>query len=110
LKQAKYNLESTKSGIELAIKSAILNMVSAAKTVHSSQLSLEYSSETYEQMKERFANGQITANELLSTEIMYNSAQNQVATSFYDYLSAKSALLQLMGTDDLAKLDEIILK
>ena len=110
LKQAKYNLKSSENSIELAIKSSVLNMVSAAKTVHSSQLSLEYSRETYEQMKERFANGQITANELLSTEIMYTSAQNQVATSFYDYLTAKSSIMQLMGTEDAESLNKIIIK
>lgn len=108
LRKSKYNFESVKNGIELAIKSSVLNMVSAAKTVYSSQLSLDYSSETYEQMKERFNNGQITANELLSTEIMYTSAQNQVATSFYDYLSAKSSLLHLMGTEDVEQLNKII--
>lgn len=108
LKQAKYSLESTENGIELAIKSSVLNMVSAAKTVYSSKLALDYSFQTYEQMKERFANGQITANELLSSEIMYTSAQNQVATSFYDYLSAKSSLLALMGTEDAEVLNEII--
>jgi outer membrane protein len=110
LKKAKYNLESTENGIELAIKSSVLNMVSAAKTVYSSQLALDYSSETYEQMKERFANGQITANELLSTEIMYTSAQNLVTTSFYDFLSTKSSLLQLMGTEDENQLNQIINK
>jgi outer membrane protein len=110
LKQSKYNLESAENSIELAIKSSVLNMVAAAKTVHSSQLALDYSNETYEQMKERFANGQITANELLSTEIMYTSAQNQVATSFYNYLSAKSSLLLLMGTEDVDLLNKIILK
>jgi len=108
LKNAKFNLESAENSIELAIKSSVLNMVSAAKTVNSAQLSLDYSSETYEQMKERFANGQITANELLSTEIMYTSAQNQAASSFYDYLSAKSSLLQLMGTEDVEQLNKII--
>jgi len=108
LKKSKYNLESAENGIELAIKSSVLNMVSAAKTVYSSQLSLDYSSETYEQMKERFANGQITANELLSTEIMYTAAQNQVATSFYEYLTAKSSLLQLMGTEDVEKLNILL--
>ncbi len=108
LKQAKYNLDSAENGIELAIKSSVLNMVSTAKTIHASQLSLDYSYETYEQMKERFTNGQITANELLATEIMYTSAQNQVATSFYDYLSAKSSLLQLMGTEDAEQLNKII--
>ncbi|MDO9578833.1 MAG: TolC family protein [Candidatus Cloacimonadales bacterium] len=108
LKQAKYSLESTENNIALSIKSSVLNMVSAAKTVYSSKLALEYSAETYEQMKEYFANGKITANELLSAEIMYTSAQNQVATGFYDYLSAKSSLLALMGTEDENVLNNIL--
>ncbi|MCF7858906.1 MAG: TolC family protein [Candidatus Cloacimonetes bacterium] len=108
MKKAKYSFESTRKTIELSMKSSVLNLISAAKTVNSSQMVLEYSRETYEQMKERFANGLITANELLSSEIMYNSAQNQAAIGFYDYLSAKSYLLSLMGTEDEEVLNKIL--
>jgi len=100
LKKAKYNNESAKDGIELSIKSSVLNLISAAKTVKSAELAKEFSSETYEQMQERFKNGLITANDLLSAEVTFTSAQNQYATSFYDYLRAKSTLMQLIGTGD----------
>lgn len=100
LKKAKYNNESAKDGIELSIKSSVLNLISAAKTVKSAELAKEFSSETYEQMQERFRNGLITANDLLSAEVTFTSAQNQFTTSFYDYLRAKSALMKLIGTSD----------
>lgn len=107
-KQSVYELQAAENTMELALKSSVLNLVATAKTVHASDISLEYARQTYEQMKERFSNGQITANELLSTEIMYFSAQNQSASSFYDYLSAKASLLQLLGTDDEQVLNKII--
>lgn len=109
LKQSIYELQSTENSMELALKSAVLNLVSQAKKVHASDISLEYSMQMYEQMNQRFANGQISANDLLSTEIMYNAAQNQAAQSFYDYLSAKASLLQLMGIDNEEKLNKIIM-
>lgn len=107
-KQSVYELQAAENTMELALKSSVLNLVATAKTVHASDISLEYARQTYEQMKERFSNGQITANELLSTEIMYFSAQNQSASIFYDYLSAKASLLQLLGTDDEQVLNKII--
>jgi len=100
LKKAKYNNESAKDGIELSIKSSVLNLISAAKTVKSAELAKEFSSETYEQMQERFRNGLITANALLSAEVTFTTAQNQYTNSFYDYLRAKSALMQLIGSSD----------
>lgn len=110
LRQAKYNLESARDNTTLALRSSVLNLIAAARTVTASELALEYAAETYEQMKERFAFGDITANELLSVEIMFASAQNQEAAGFYDYLTAKSSLLQLLGTDDAEVLNELILK
>ncbi|MCF7793304.1 MAG: TolC family protein [Candidatus Cloacimonetes bacterium] len=108
LKQSIFELKSLENSMELAIKSSVLNLVASAKTLHSTDISLEYSRQTYEQMKERFSNGQISANELLSAEIMYNSAQNQAAQSFYDYLTAKATLLQQMGTDNEEVLNKFI--
>lgn len=100
LKKTKYNNESAKDGIELNIKSSVLNLISAAKTVKSAELAKEFSAETYDQMQERFKSGLITANDLLSAEVTFTTAQNQYTTSFYDYLRAKSALMQLIGTSD----------
>jgi len=110
LKKSIYELQSTENSMELALKTAVLSLVSQAKKVHAADISLKYSMQMYDQMNQRFANGQISANDLLSTEIMYNAAQNQAAQSFYDYLSAKASLLQLMGIDDEKKLNKIIME
>ncbi|MBC8384337.1 MAG: TolC family protein [Candidatus Cloacimonetes bacterium] len=108
LRQSGYNFESAENNLDLTLKSAVLNLVTAAKTVHSSRLALEYASETYTQMQERFSSNMITSNEFLSAEIMFISAQNQNVSGFYDFLKAKSSLLQQMGLEDEKKLYQLI--
>jgi len=110
LKQSKYTLETISDGIKLSLQSSLINLVAAAKTVRSSKLSMEYSKETYGQMKERFTHGVITANELLSAEVMFTSAQNQYTTSFYNFLRAKSNLQLVMGIEDSQILEKILNK
>jgi len=108
LKQSKYALETVSDGIKLSLQSSLINLVAAAKTVRSSKLAMEYSKETYSQMKERFIHGMITANDLLSAEVMFTSAQNQYTTSFYNFLRAKSNLQLVMGIEDPQILEEIL--
>ncbi|RLC57831.1 MAG: hypothetical protein DRH89_02590 [Candidatus Cloacimonadota bacterium] len=108
LKQSKYALETVSDGIKLSLQSSLINLIAAAKTVKSSKLAMEYSKETYDQMKERFTHGVITANDLLSVEVMFTSAQNQYTTSFYNFLRAKSSLLLVMGIEDPQILEKII--
>ena len=108
LKQSKYALETVSDGIKLSLQSSLINLVAAAKTVKSSKLAMEYSQETYGQMKERFTHGVITANDLLSAEVMSTSAQNQYTSSFYNFLRAKSTLQLVMGIEDPQILEEIL--
>jgi outer membrane protein TolC len=100
LKQSRYEYIAAEDNIELGLKSTVLNLVTAAKTVQSSQLAREYAEETYLQMQERFSSGLISSNELLAAEIMYTSAQNQYVTSIYDYLRARSGLKLQIGIED----------
>ena len=108
LKQSKYTLEMVSDGIKLSLQSSLINLVAAAKTVRSSKLAMEYSKETYGQMKERFIHGVITANDLLSAEVMFTSAQNQYTSSFYNFLRAKSTLQLVMGIEDPQILEKIL--
>ncbi|MDA3813967.1 MAG: TolC family protein, partial [Candidatus Cloacimonetes bacterium] len=110
LKQSKYELETVSDAIKLSLRSSLINLVAAAKTVRSSKLAMEYSKETYNQMKERFTHGVITANDLLSAEVMFTSAQNQYTTSFYNFLRVKSTLQFLMGIEDPQILEKILNK
>ncbi|MCD6177479.1 MAG: TolC family protein [Candidatus Cloacimonetes bacterium] len=108
LKQSKYALETISDGVKLSLQSSLINLVAAAKTVISSKLAMEFSKETYDQMKERFTYGIITANDLLSAEVMFTSAQNQYTTSFYNFLRIKSTLQLLIGIEDPQILEEIL--
>jgi outer membrane protein len=100
LKQARFNYSSAEDNINLLLKSTLLSLITIAKTVHSSELAMEYAAQTYEQMQERFNSGLITTNDLLSSEIMYTSAQSQYVTSIYDYLRTRSLLREQIGLED----------
>lgn len=99
-KKSKFSLESTQNSISLAIKNSVLGLVTAAKTVKSSKLAMQYAKETYDQMQERFKNGMISSNDLLAAELMYSNAQSQYVSNFYDFLRARSGLMQLIGIED----------
>ena len=100
LKQSRYEFTSAEDNIELGLKGTVLNLVTAAKTINSSKLALDYAEETYLQMQERFSSGLISSNDLLAAEIMYTSAQSQYVTSIYNYLRARSELRLQTGIED----------
>lgn len=99
LKQSEYSYHSIESKIKLALESSLLNLISSAKSVYSSKIALEYAEETFKQMEERFKNNVITATDLLDAEVLLTTSRNQYTTSFYDFLRAKSSLLQQMGVE-----------
>ncbi len=95
-----YNHENTKDQISLAVKNSAYGMITAAKSIKSAKLALDYAEQTYMQMQERFRQNLISATDLLDTEIMYISTQNQYTKSLYDFLKAKSALLNQLGVEN----------
>ncbi len=97
LQQANLDLDAAEDGVRLGLHSAALNLVTAAQAVHASQVALEFASETYAQMEERYRNNLVATNDLLSAEVLLMSSRNRFTTSLYDYLRARSALAQLMG-------------
>jgi outer membrane protein TolC len=97
LHQANLTLASTDDSVRLGLRSAVLSLVTAARTVHSSEIALSYAQETYTQMQARFSAQQINANDLLSAETLLLSSQNLYTTSLYDFLRARSTLARQMG-------------
>ncbi len=95
-----FNHENTKDQISLNVKRQAYAMITAAKSIKSSRLALNYAEQTFLQMEERFRQNLISATELLDTEIMYISSQNQYTKSLYDFLKAKSALLNQLGVEN----------
>ena len=99
-KNSYYDYKSAEDGIELGLKSSVLNLIASAKSVNATKKALEFAEETYLQMEERFRNDIITTGELLDAEVMLTSSRNQYTKSFYDFLRTRSSLLQLMGVED----------
>jgi len=100
LKKSQYDYKYTEDGVVTGIKGQFLSLVSYANSIIASKASQAQAGETYAQMQERFSSGMISANELNSTQTLYLSTQNQYVQSLYDFLGAKSALLQQLGTEE----------
>ena len=97
---AYYNHENAKDQIDLAVKNSAYGMITAAKSIKSARLALDYAEQTYLQMQERFRQNLISATDLLDSEIMYISSQNQYTQSIYGFLTAKSSLLNQLGAEN----------
>ena len=100
LKKSQYDYKYTEDGVVTGIKGQFLSLVSYANSIIASKASQAQAGETYAQMQEYFAQGMISANELNSAQTLYLSTQNQYVQSLYDFLGAKSALLQQLGTEE----------
>ncbi|HHI87742.1 MAG TPA: TolC family protein [Candidatus Cloacimonetes bacterium] len=100
LKKVKFQYQDSQDAIITGIKSQFLNLVSAAHSIIASRESRTQAKETYEQVQEFFAQGLSSSNELLAAQTMYLAAQNQQVQSLYDFLRARSALQQLLGSEE----------
>lgn len=109
LRKANYNADSAEDAVLLGIKNTFYTLILNAKTIDSANLAYEYAQETYKQMDERYKNGLITTNDLLSASVMLSSSRSQYTSSKYNFLKAQTSLLQQLGTDDRKILDKMIL-
>lgn len=100
LKKSQYDYRYTEDGVVTGIKGQFLSLVSYANSIIAAKVSQVQAGETYAQMQEHFAQGMISANDLTSAQTLYLSTQNQYVQSLYDFLGAKSALLQQLGTEE----------
>jgi outer membrane protein len=101
-------LESTEKNIELAIESAVLNFISFAKSIEQAKLSLDYATELYAQMEERFESGMISGTELLDAEVILKNAKFSHTKAIYSYKKAKSLLMKLLSLEDKNDLYELL--
>ncbi|MDD3050685.1 MAG: TolC family protein [Candidatus Cloacimonetes bacterium] len=110
VKKTEYQHKSTSDNILLSIKKNFLTLITSAKMMESAALALEFAEETYQQTQVKFNTGMVTANDLLNVEVTLISARNQFTTSFYNFLRAKSALMQQLGYTDDIQLADILSK
>ena len=100
LKEAQYAYKYSEDAILTGIKAQFLNLVSSANSINAARSSREQAKETYAQMQESFSQGMISANDLNSAQTLYLSTQNQYVQSMFNFLGAKTALLQQLGSEE----------
>ena len=100
LRSSRFERVAAEDGLQQSVKQLFYNLIAAARSVLSARLARDYAEETFQQMRIRFRNRVIAANDLLDAEILYISAQNQYTQSFYGFLRAKSQLMQTMGIQE----------
>lgn len=110
LKSTERSHQSTENSIILGIRSACLSLFTSAKAVESGRLSTESAWETWQQMRERFEQGLVSSSDLLSTEVMVISSDNNYVSAKQNFLKSITSLVQLTGIEDKNKLIEIIEK
>jgi outer membrane protein TolC len=97
LRESRYDYQSAEDGIRLVIERSLYNLISSAKSVYASEKALEFARETYHQMEVRFQNNLITSADMTDAEVLLTTSENQYTTAFYNFLRAKSSLMQQMG-------------
>ena len=108
LKSSEHNFESAQNAIVLAIRSSFLNLLTSAKAVESAKLGSEYAWETWYQMRERFEQGMVSSNDLLSIEVLVISSDNNYITARQRLLESISQLTMLLGMQNNEQLINLI--
>ncbi len=108
LRKSMAQKKSIENNIDLASKSAFLNLISSSQSVQQAQLSMQYSEESYKQMEVRFQNGMLSVNDMIDADIMLTSAKNQYISNVYSLLKAKTGLLQLLNSENDEQLIKIL--
>jgi outer membrane protein TolC len=109
-RKTEYEYLNTENSFKLGIESSYLNLLSKAAQYNASNLSEQYSEETYKQMQERYKNGLISATDLLDAEVVYKSAQVNAVSSKFDYLTTRSGLKKLLGLSSDREIFDIIMQ
>ena len=97
LKKSYLEKSITTDEVMIGLESAFYNFVSSAHQVKATEKALEYSQLTYDQMEERFRQGLISSNDLLSMDTMLKAAKTNLLTSRKNFVGAKSDIQKLLS-------------
>lgn len=100
--------KGAQDGIMLGISASVIKLVSSARQVKNARLSLSITEEMYAQLSERFRLNMISAMEFMDAEIMLSAARMAHANAYYEFMKARLALLNNLGSDDDAVLHDIL--
>jgi len=108
-RKAQLQAQTAAAGVGLGIEAAVLNLVSAAKQVGAARVAFDFTTQSYEQMQERFRLNMISANDLLNAELALSASRLAFNNANYGYQRARFALLQILGYEDSQDLDAMII-
>lgn len=107
-RQVNYESKAARDGIELGLKSVVLNLLYTAKALEAAAISRDFARESYNLMQERYRNQLISSSELLDAEVALASSENQYISTFFNYLRMKSSLREISGELEEENLNAII--
>jgi outer membrane protein TolC len=109
LDSAQLDYANTESSLEMELQTALLNTLSQAGNVLSSRRLLEYASEHFEYMMERYRLLQCSVSELSEASKSLISSRNNHIRASYAFLQNLSSLRSLCTLDDEERLISILL-
>lgn len=95
--KAQENAASVRESSDLEVRTAYLNLTSAAKSIEAAKITVEKAKEDYKIAQVRYGAGVGTNLDVMDAEQKLTSAQNSYYKALYNYNTSKSSLDKAMG-------------
>lgn len=99
-RQNELALKKLKDDLSLALNIAYMNLENAISSVESAKEARDFAKETYDAMQIRFDAGLVSSADLIDTEVMYKSQQQNFINYLYSYQTSKTKLAVMLGFED----------
>jgi outer membrane protein TolC len=100
LEQSRDRLESLRAQIESDVRTALLNLQSAADSVKVARSNIDLAEQTLLQSSDRFKAGVTDSVEVVQSQELVASAHEQYISSLYNFNAAKISLVRAMGVGE----------
>jgi outer membrane protein TolC len=97
LEQSRERLDNLQAQIESDVRTALLNLQSAAEQVNVARSNIELADQTLAQSRDRFSAGVTDTVEVVQSQETVASAHEQYISSLYNYNFAKFSLIRALG-------------
>jgi outer membrane protein TolC len=97
LEQGRERLDNLQAQIESDVRTALLNLQSAAEQVNVARSNIELADQTLAQSRDRFSAGVTDTVEVVQSQETVASAHEQYISSLYNYNFAKFSLIRALG-------------
>jgi outer membrane protein TolC len=102
LEQSHERLENLRGQIDADVRTALLNLQSAADQVTVARSNIDLADETLSQSRDRFAAGIVDTVEVVQSQELVASAHEQYISSLFSFNFAKISLARSMGAAEAA--------